>query len=124
VDRLIISKIARHIEQYGSDSPLLITGQLGRPVNRSRFQAAWRSAVEQAGLPAGTRYHDLRHAYVALLISAGVHPRVIQQRCGHSSIVVTMDVYGSLYDDADDAGAGVIETAFTNVHAASARGHG
>jgi integrase len=42
---------------------------------------------------------------------------VIQERCGHSSIVVTMDVYGGLYDGAADAGKGAIESAFETVHA-------
>jgi integrase len=38
--------------------------------------------------------HDLRHSCAALLIELG---RAIQERLGHSSITVTMDVYGHLF---------------------------
>lgn len=40
--------------------------------------------------------HDLRHTSVSLLIELVAHPKVIQERLGHSSITVTMDVYGHL----------------------------
>lgn len=41
--------------------------------------------------------HDLRHTAAALLISQGAHPEAIKRHFGHSSIVVTMDVYGHLF---------------------------
>jgi integrase len=39
------------------------------------------------------RFHDLRHSSATLLLGEGVHPKVVQERLGHSSISVTMDVY-------------------------------
>ena len=42
------------------------------------------------------RFHDLRHTYASLLIDQGEHPKYIQDQMGHSSINVTMDVYGHL----------------------------
>ena len=39
---------------------------------------------------------DLRHSHAALLIRLGVHPKVIAERLGHTSIKVTMDTYGYL----------------------------
>ena len=56
-----------------------------------------RPAIKQAGLPERLRVHDLRHTSVSLLIELGAHPKVIQERLGHSSITVTMDVYGHLF---------------------------
>ncbi len=44
------------------------------------------------------RFHDLRHTYAALLIKLGEHPKYIQAQMGHSSINVTMIVYGHLMD--------------------------
>jgi integrase len=43
-------------------------------------------------------FHDLRHTYASLLITAGEHPKVIQEAMGHSSIRVTLDIYGHLMD--------------------------
>ncbi len=42
------------------------------------------------------RFHHLRHTYASLLIANGEHPKRIQALMGHSSINVTMDVYGHL----------------------------
>jgi integrase len=44
------------------------------------------------------RFHDLRHSAAALLIAQGVHPKAIQELLRHSSIQITMDVYGHLFD--------------------------
>ncbi|HEX2051552.1 MAG TPA: hypothetical protein VHJ34_13110 [Actinomycetota bacterium] len=47
--------------------------------------------------------HDLRHTAVALAIKVGAHPKEIQARAGHSSIQVTMDRYGHLFEGQDVA---------------------
>ena len=49
------------------------------------------------------RFHDLRHTSVALAIAAGAHPKAIQSRMGHSSINVTLDRYGHLFPELDEA---------------------
>ena len=41
-------------------------------------------------------FRDLRHTHAAFLIRLGVHPKVISERLGHTSIKVTMDTYGYL----------------------------
>ena len=49
------------------------------------------------------RFHDLRHTSVALAIAQGAHPKAIQARMGHSSINVTLDRYGHLFAELDEA---------------------
>lgn len=39
------------------------------------------------------RLHDLRHTSATLALAAGVHPKIVQERLGHSSIGITMDTY-------------------------------
>ena len=39
------------------------------------------------------RFHDLRHSHATQLLTAGVHPKIVQERLGHSTITVTMDLY-------------------------------
>ena len=39
------------------------------------------------------RFHDLRHTAATLLLAAGVHPKVVQERLGHAQIGMTLDVY-------------------------------
>jgi integrase len=45
----------------------------------------------------------LRHTSVALAIAEGAHPKAIQARMGHSSISVTLDRYGHLLPELDEA---------------------
>jgi hypothetical protein len=49
--------------------------------------------VEQAKLPR-TRLHDLRHTHATLLLSAGLNPKILSERLGHSSIRITLNLYG------------------------------
>ena len=51
-----------------------------------------KKLLKQAGLP-DIRFHDLRHSAATLLLSMGVHPKVVQEILGHSQITMTLDVY-------------------------------
>ena len=62
----------------------------------------WRPATRAAGLE-GLRTHDLRHTAVALWIAAGANPKEVAARAGHTSVSFTLDRYGHLYPDADQA---------------------
>ena len=37
--------------------------------------------------------HDLRHSHATMLLQAGVHPKVVSDRLGHSSVRITLDTY-------------------------------
>ena len=78
----------------------------GGPLRKNNFlRRSWWPLRERAGL-GGVRFHDLRHTAASLLLSAGVHPKVVQERLGHSTVALTLDVYshvlGSLQRDAAD----------------------
>ncbi len=51
-----------------------------------------KKLLEKADLP-NIRFHDLRHSSATLLLSAGIHPKVVQEILGHSQISMTMDIY-------------------------------
>ncbi|WP_434063659.1 tyrosine-type recombinase/integrase [Ochrobactrum quorumnocens] len=56
-----------------------------------------------------TGLHSLRHFYASWCINRpedgglGLPPKVVQERMGHSSILMTMDTYGHLFPRGDDA---------------------
>jgi integrase len=62
----------------------------------------WRAAVNAAGAPAGTGFHELRHYYASLLIRHGESVKVVQARLGHASAAETLDIYSHLWPDSDD----------------------
>lgn len=39
------------------------------------------------------RFHDLRHTHATELLKAGVHPKIVSERLGHSGIRITLDTY-------------------------------
>ena len=48
--------------------------------------------IRRAGLP-DTRFHDLRHTCATLLLTKGVHPKVVSELLGHANISITLDTY-------------------------------
>jgi site-specific recombinase XerD len=54
--------------------------------------------AQHAGLPP-IRLHDLRHTWAMLALSAGEHPKVVQERLGHAAIAITLDVYSHVTSD-------------------------
>lgn len=93
--------LTEHVEVHATEwvfpSP---HGGLIQPATwRTRF---WLPATRAAGLE-GLRIHDLRHTAVSLWIASGGHPKSVSTRAGHSSVAFTLDRYGHLYPDADEA---------------------
>lgn len=68
--------------------------------------------VRRSGLPR-IRFHDLRHTNATLGLAAGVHPKVMSERLGHTSIAITLDLYShaipALDADAADRIAAVVD---------------
>jgi integrase len=44
------------------------------------------------------RLHDLRHTHASLALRAGIHPKVVSERLGHSSVTITLDLYSHASD--------------------------
>ena len=53
---------------------------------------AWSRLAKRAGYPE-VRLHDARHRHASLMLAQGVHPKVVSERLGHSSVSLTLDVY-------------------------------
>jgi integrase len=64
----------------------------GSPLLPDTVTHAWVKLVRRLGY-AGVRLHDARHTHATLMLQQGVHPKVVQERLGHSSIQVTLDTY-------------------------------
>ena len=64
----------------------------GSPLSPSTVSHAFQDICRKADIY-GIRFHDLRHTHATLLMKQGTNPKVIQERLGHSSISVTLDVY-------------------------------
>jgi integrase len=57
------------------------------------------------------RFHDLRHTHATHLLSNGVHPKVAQERLGHSSVWITLDLYSHVLPGMQEDAAARVDAA-------------
>jgi integrase len=71
------------------------TGDALHPERLSRsFNEHHRSAVNRYGLLLpDIRLNDLRHTHATLLLTAGIHPKIVSERLGHANVSITLDAY-------------------------------
>ena len=74
------------------DAGLVFCRGDGLPVHPDRFTQMFDKHVKDCGLPR-IRLHDLRHTHATLALAAGIHPKVVSERLGHSTVAFTMDIY-------------------------------
>lgn len=72
---------------------LIFTSEIGTPImHRNLLRRHFKPIIKAAELPE-IRLYDLRHTTATLLLSAGENPKVVSERLGHASIVLTLDTY-------------------------------
>lgn len=99
---VVAEALAAHLARYGAGTDgLIFTTSTGGPVRRNRAGDMFTRAVAAAGAPDGTTLHDLRHFYASLLIESNQSVKVVQNRLGHTSAAMTLDVYGHLWPDSE-----------------------
>ena len=86
----------------GSGWDFVFTTEAGAPIYGPNVTQHFQNALDEAGLPR-QRFHDLRHAAASFMLAQGVPVRVAQEVLGHSTIVVTADIYGHVTVDATRA---------------------
>jgi integrase len=79
----------------------------GTKIDPREFTKHFQRLLEEAGLPR-VRLHDLRHTHASLLLARGVHPKIVQERLGHSSITMTLDLYSHMTPGLDEAAAATL----------------
>jgi len=85
------------------ESDYVFTTPLGTPVDPRNCSRMVKQACRKAGVR-DVRLHDFRHGALSVLLGLGVPPRTAMEIAGHSSIDMTMNVYGHVtLDEKRDA---------------------
>ena len=80
-------------DHWKNDLDLVFTNQTGGPLDSTYLlRRCFRPLLKKAGLPE-VRFHDLRHTAATLLMSLGVHQKVVSEMLGHSTVLITQDLY-------------------------------
>jgi len=75
-----------------TEDGLVFTDLDGTALHPVGFSERFGRLVKAAGARR-IRFHDLRHTHATLALAAGVHPKVVSERLGHSSVSITLDLY-------------------------------
>jgi integrase len=78
-------------EKYKNEN-FVCTWEDGRPLDPSYISKKFFKLVKKYNFPY-IRFHDLRHTHATMLLQEGVHPKIVSERLGHSTINITLDVY-------------------------------
>src|SRR5205807_9408552 len=70
-----------------TEKGLVFPNTTGNFLNPGHLLTLFQRVLDQAGLPR-MRFHDLRHSAATILLTIGVHPNVVQELLGHSSIAM------------------------------------
>lgn len=93
---------------------LVFAGPLGKPLDPATLTHVWQRVARKSGL-SGVRLHDLRHFHATMLLSQGVHPKVVQERLGHATISITLDTYSHVVPGMQEAAAEAFAQAMNGV---------
>lgn len=114
IPSFLLDELSAHLARRGRPGAdhLIFVGPKGSPLRRSFAARVFTPAVRRSGLPDTLTFHGLRHVATTFMIEAGVHPRVIQHRLGHSTSRLSMELYAHVPEPADRAVAQRLDEAF------------
>ena len=118
IRELAISK-GHYIEKklkYGpgfQDMNFVVSQPDGAPFSPDAMKRKWSRFLKKNELPK-IRLHDLRHSNATALIQAGVNPRVVQQRLGHSDVNITLNTYTHVLPEMDIEAAARLDSLLLN----------
>jgi integrase len=109
---------------FYQDRGYVFTAPDGRPLHVNALVARFTKLTITARLPR-IRFHDLRHTAATLMLANGEHPKQVQERLGHSSIAVTLDLYSHVTENmqrqAADRLEALLDTAAAEAEQAAAQ---
>lgn len=87
-----------------TDGDLVFSDIEGKPLRPNTITRAWTTLAAKCGLKV-IRLHDARHTHASLMLKQGIHPKVVQERLGHSTIAMTLDIYSHVAPGIQQAAA-------------------
>ncbi len=97
LDRMMLGKLLL-------PNDLVFSNPDGSPLQPDGITKAFTRIVRSIGLH-GVRFHDLRHTHATLMLWQGIHPKIVSERLGHSSIAITLDTYSHVLPGLQEAAA-------------------
>ena len=89
---------------------LVFPNEVGRPHRMSNvIRRSFAPLLEKCGFDKHLTLYSLRHTMATLLLMAGVNPKIVSERLGHASIVLTLDTYSHVLPHIQDEATAAME---------------
>jgi len=98
--------------KFKSDRPVFAQFD-GKPLRPDSISQLWLRITRKCGLT-GIHLHSLRHTHASILLGQNVHPKIVQERLGHSNITTTLDTYSHVTPGLQRAAASKLDTFLEN----------
>ncbi len=99
--------------RHAGDNDYVICQKDGSPYKSDSFSLKFRRFLKANDLK-HIRFHDLRHINATIMLSLGISPKVAQERLGHSSYQITMDIYSHVLKKVEKEAADKLDDALFN----------
>ena len=96
--------LKEHCDRQNRNQGFIFTTRNGTPFSPRNLVRHFKEVVRSSDLPE-IRFHDLRHYHATYLLSQNIHPSIVQQRLGHSSVLLTLDTYSHVLPSMQDEAA-------------------
>lgn len=97
-------------KEYG----LIFPSTIGTPFEPRNLYRHFINSLTKANLPK-FRFHDLRHTAATLMLQSNIHPKVVQERLGHSTITLTLDTYSHVVPSMQVEAAEILDGLLTTI---------
>jgi integrase len=82
----------------------------GSPFQPRSLTHAFELFLAKHKLPR-VRLHDLRHTHATAMLKGKIHPKIVQERLGHSTIAITLDIYSHVLEGMQEDAAEIVDAA-------------
>jgi integrase len=89
----------------------IFANEIGEPQKRKAVYDKFKRLLRAAKLP-DFRLYDIRHTMATMLMAAGVSPKVVADRLGHSDVALTLNIYSHVSQGLQEQASDVVEKAF------------
>lgn len=93
----------------GWNDGALVFNKIGEPLKPDTVTHAFSTIVKDIEGISDITLHGLRHTHITHLLMDNVPPKVVSERAGHASVMITLDVYGHVIPDMQQSAAELID---------------